>query len=480
MKTRLFFAALLLLAFGTMKAQVNEPKPIDPKTDSIMKSRMAEIKQAQEQFSDRMRELGMNLQYLSDSIDWKTFEQDMEQWGVEMEEWGRKMEQWGAEFERKFDMPNNYRPAKKDNSPIRVIRVTGSGDVVISQTPGHFSLKKEGEIVSDYRAESDMLLLSSSDDYEVEVSQLENIQLLSSADVISENTIKGDYINVYNSGSGDMVLKLDFDTVHVVLNGSGDIILQGRCNVLETILLGSGDLNVDGLNVVKSNAMEKSSSKEYKSKNRRPEKKNLLFDASWNGFEAGLNMLFNTPADVVNTNNGAQGMEIRPLRSWYFGFNIADVGVAFDRRHRVGLFTGVGIGWNNYSWNNNIKIEYDPDNVVYILVPINEDQIVKNSKYGALFLQMPLMLEVRPTRNMYIDAGVIGGLRIAQWNRVKLEDGTQSKRYYGANINQFKLDASLRVGGENIGFFANYALLPIFDMSNAKVRPLNFGFSINF
>ena len=291
MKTRLFFAALLLLAFGTMRAQVNEPKPIDPKTDSIMKSRMAEIKQAQEQFSDRMRELGMNLQYLSDSIDWKTFEQDMEQWGAEMEEWGRKMEQWGAEFERKFDMPNNYHPEKKDNSPIRVIRVTGSGDVVISQTPGHFSLKKEGEIVSDYRAESDMLLLSSSHDYEVEVSQLENIQLLSSADVICKNTIKGDYINVYNSGSGDMVMKLDYDTVHVVLNGSGDIILQGRCNVLEAMLLGSGDLNVDGLNVVKSNAMEKSSSKEYKSKDRRPVKKNLLFDANWNGFEAAFAQL---------------------------------------------------------------------------------------------------------------------------------------------------------------------------------------------
>ena len=43
MKTRLFFAALLLLAFGTVKAQVNEPKSVDPKTDSIMKNRMAEI-----------------------------------------------------------------------------------------------------------------------------------------------------------------------------------------------------------------------------------------------------------------------------------------------------------------------------------------------------------------------------------------------------------------------------------------------------
>jgi hypothetical protein len=279
MKTRLIFAALLLLAFGTMRAQVNEPKPMDPQTDSIMKSRMAEITQAQEQFSERMRELGMNLQYLSDSVDWKNFEKDMEKWGADMEEWGRKMEQWGAEFEKKYDMPNN-RPEKKDDSQVRVIRVMGSGDVVVSQTPGQFSLKKEGKVVSDYRVVSELLPLSGSDDYEVEISQLENIQLLSSADVISKGTIKGDYINIYNSGSGDIVMKLDYDTVHVVLNGSGDIILQGRCNVLETILLGSGDLNVDGLNVAESNFGETSTSKVDKPKDKRPVKKNLLYDAN--------------------------------------------------------------------------------------------------------------------------------------------------------------------------------------------------------
>ena len=480
MKTRLFFTALLLLAFGTVKAQdtvTAAPKQQDP---AIIMRNMPDMSQLPE----LMRELGVNLQMLTDSVDWQSFEKDMEKWGKEMEEWGRKMEQWGSEFEKKYDMPNNYRPAKKDDSPIRVIRVTGSGDVVISQTPGQFSLKKEGKIVSENRTESGMLLLSSSDDYEVEVSQLENIQLLSSADVVCKNTIKGDYINVYNSGSGDMVLQLDYDTIHVVLNGSGDIILQGRCNVLETILLGSGDLNVDGLNVVKSNVVEKTSSKEGKFKGSRPEKKNLLFDAHWNGFEAGLNMLVDpTMTYVYNNPNGTTGMEIRPLRSWYFGFNIADVGIAFDRRHRVGLFTGVGLGWNNFSWNNDIKIGYDPETDGYTVVPIVSDQVVKNSKYGALFLQVPLMFEVRPTRHMYIDAGVTGGLRIAQWNRVKYENGNSDKQFYGgigSGVRLFKLDASFRVGGENIGFFANYALLPIFEMSNAKVHPINFGFSINF
>ena len=208
-------------------------------------------------------------------------------------------------------------------------------------------------------------------------------------------------------------------------------------------------------------------------------KKNLLFNARWNGFECGLNMLFNTPADAVNSNNGAQGMEIKPLRSWYFGLNIADVGIAFDRRHTAGLFTGIGLGWNNFSWNNDVAIAYNPDNVVYTLQPIDGDKVVKNSKYGAFYLKMPLMLEVRPTRGMYIDAGVTGGLRIAQWNRVKFADGSSDKHYY-QGLGLFQLDASLRVGGRYLGFFANYALLPLFEMQSNNVHPFSFGLSINF
>ena len=465
MKTRLFFAALLLLAFGTVKAQdtvTAAPKQQDP---AIIMRNMPDMSQLPE----LLRELGVNLQMLTDSVDWQSFEKDMEKWGEEMEEWGRKMEQWGSEFEKKYDMPNDYRPAKKEDSPVRVIRITGSGDVVISQTPGHFSLKKEGKIVSENRTESGMLLLSSSDDYEVEVSQLENIQLLSSGDVICKNTIQGDYINVFNGGSGDMVMKLDYDTVHVVLNGSGDIILQGRCNVLETILLGSGDLNVDGLNVAKSNVVEKSSSKDSY-----PVKKNLLFDAHWNGFEAGLNMLVDPTAMDIYT---AGTMEIRPLRSWYFGFNIADVGIAFSRSHKVGAFTGVGLGWNNYSWKNYIQMTEEEGELVNILLP--DDPVVKNSKMGLLYLQIPLMIEVRPTRNMYVDLGVTGGVRLAAWTRIKYVDGENVKNYSGYLTNLLKCDASLRVGGDDMGFFVNYALVPMFN-NGANAHPLSLGFSINF
>ena len=311
--------------------------------------------------------------------------------------------------------------------------------------------------------------------------QLDEIILRSSGDVVGRGTIKGNNLHIIVRGSGDLRLNVDYDTIRVEMSGSGDVTLMGQCKVIYGEILGSGDLQIPqlyyensqidatGSGEVRTNGYREVISHKYNREQKKC-KRTLFFDPHWNGFEAGLNMLLDAPQD----------MELRPLRCWYFGFNIADVGIAFDRRHIVGLFTGVGLGWNNFSWNNPVTVEFDPDNAVYVIEPIETESVVNNTKHGVLFLQGPLMLEVRPTRNMYIDAGVTGGLRIAQWNRVKLEDGTQTKRYYGSNINPFKLDASLRVGSENIGFFANYALLPLFTMSNAEVHPVNFGFSINF
>ena len=214
-------------------------------------------------------------------------------------------------------------------------------------------------------------------------------------------------------------------------------------------------------------------------KDRRPEKKSLLFDPNWNGFEAGLNMLLDPSA--MNTYTGPHDfMAIRPMRSWYFGFNTADVGIAFNRRHTVGLFTGIGIGWNNYSWKNYIRMTVDDGQLVNELLP--DDRPVKNSKFGLLYAQVPLMIEVRPTRHFYIDLGVTGGIRLASWTRIKYADGSNVKTYSNYTTNLFKCDASLRIGGETLGFFANYALVPTFmgGQDAAKAHPLMLGFSINF
>ena len=375
---------------------------------------------------------------------------------------------------------------------VNAIRVEGSGDVRVYQSQDQFSLVRDNKNTSQYHVVDSTLVLSGSSSYVVTLQQLDEVIMRSSGDVFGKGTMKGTNLHIVVTGSGDLWMTVDYDTIRVDMSSSGSVTLNGQCNVLYAQMSGSGDLRVQQLHCISKSYINSTGSGDAWSDNshnvfsyssyreRRRCQRGPLYDANWNGFEAGLNMLFSTPVDVVNANNGAQGMEIRPLRSWYFGFNIADVGISFDKRHTAGLFTGVGLGWNNFSWNNDITIEYDPDNVVYTLVPIEEDKIVKNSKYGALFLQFPLMVEIRPIRYMYIDAGVTGGLRIAQWNRVKLADGSQHKHYYSASINQFKMDASLRIGSDDIGFFANYALLPLFETSTAKVHPFSFGFSICF
>ena len=485
MKTRLFLATLLLLAFGSMKAQDTITVKKNADTIRIITPNTSEL-------PELMQELGVYLQMLTDSVDWKNFEKDMEKWGEDMEEWGRKMEQWGEEFEKKYGKPYNFSPSKQEESPIHAIQVEGSGDVRIEQVQDGFSLRRGDKESSHHYVTNGTLILSGSSDYDVAIQQLDEVILRSSGDVKGKGPIKGRNLKLTVLGSGDLSMNVDYDTIRVELLGSGDVTLAGQCKVIYGHIKGSGDLHVPQLLYAESDIIATGSGEVWTDKSngvihkksyreRYTQKRGLLFDASWNGFEAGLNMLIDpTGTYAYNNPDGATGMEIRPLRSWYFGFNIADVGIAFDRRHTVGMFTGVGIGWNNFSWNNDVTIEFDPDNVVYTLVPIETDKVVKTSKYGALFLQVPLMVEIRPTHSMYIDAGVTGGLRFAQWNRVKLADGSQFKRYSAASINQFKLDASFRIGYDFLGFFANYSLLPIFDFPNSKVHPLTFGFSINF
>jgi len=487
MKTRLFFAAMLLLAFGTMKAQVNEPKPIDPKTDSIMKSRMAELSQMQEQFSEWMHELGVNMQHLSDSIDWKSFERDMEQWGKEMEQWGKEMEKWGDKFDKSF----NYQLLKNDDLQAHSITVEGSGNVTIRQSQDGFSLSSGDMGASDRYVVDGNVFFKGSSDYDVAMPQLDNIIIRGSGDVIGSGVIKGNTLDIVVLGSGDIRLDVDYDTINIKMIGSGDVTLKGQCKMINATLTGSGDLRIPelhydqsrftstGTGEIMSDEYKGAISYSYSSERKCVEKRNLLFDAHWNGFEAGLNMLLDPSA--MNTYTGPDDlMAIRPMRSWYFGFNIADVGIAFNRRHTVGLFTGIGIGWNNYSWKNYIRMTVENNELVNTLLP--DDRPVKNSKFGLLYAQVPLMIEVRPTRHFYIDFGVTGGIRLASWTRIKYADGSNEKTYNNYLTNLFKCDASLRIGGENLGFFANYALVPTYVKGRdaAKAHPLMLGFSINF
>lgn len=208
-------------------------------------------------------------------------------------------------------------------------------------------------------------------------------------------------------------------------------------------------------------------------------KRSLLFHSYWESFEMGPNMLFDP--QTMNTFSGPDDLyAIKPINSWYIGENAADLGIAFDRNHNVGIFTGVGFGVNIFRWREAVRTENVDGHAQNVILDLSTP--VKKSRLSVLYAQVPLMIEISPNRSsFYLDLGVTGGVRLVALTKVKWQDGHKERFYDDFGINLFKLDASLRVGSDDIGFFANYSLIPMLNEGDlAGIHPLSIGFSINF
>lgn len=313
--------------------------------------RSVRVKGQFENLAELMAELGRNLDMLSDSVDWKSFEEGMERWGESMEEWGRHMEEWGDQVGRQME-DRGRRPNRKEGK--------------------------------------------------------------------TEQWGKG----------------------------TPDLVPQPEVRV------------------------EKPQP--------RPEKRSLLMDPYWGGVDFGLNMLFG-PGSSANFEGDYSFLELKPLKSWVFNFNIADVGLAFDRKHTAGIYTGIGLGWNNYSFNRPVRLVMGDDHLYGDPIDETVEGPVKKSKLGVLYVQAPLMLEVRPTRSFFIAAGVTGGVRVDSWTKVKFRDRYKEKVHGSYYLNPIKLDATLRAGGCDFGFFASYNLLPEFiEPKGPSAHAFNVGFTLIF
>lgn len=356
--------------------------------------------------------------------------------------------------------------------------LAGSGDVKLKQGEV-FEVKCEGKPITF--TPDGTVLLTSYKDYEVTTPELKSIKVTGSGDMESIGTLAFPSLNITITGVGDAKLNVECDTIKALLTGIGDLILSGHCGYLEANITGLGDLdykNFTADTLFINRTGDKDVHITLPKGGFRHE--SLVFDPNWSGVDAGLNLLLGPGTNADFTGEYAL-LEQRPMSSWNFNFNIADVGLAFSHSHRAGIYTGIGLGWNNYRFESPIRLEKDDDKLSCNLIDESVEGHVKRSKLGVLYLQAPLMIEVRPTRNFYIAAGVTGGVRIDAWNKIKYDD-TKVKTHSDYYINRFKLDASLRAGEDDgLGFFANFNLLPFFDESKAPTaHNVSFGVSVNF
>lgn len=358
------------------------------------------------------------------------------------------------------------------------LTVAGSGDVTLKQGE-KVEIKREGEPITFDNDEH--ISLTSYKDYDLTLPTLQSIRITGSGDLQGIGTLAFPNLNILITGTGDANLNLESDTIKAIITGIGDLNLTGHCHYLEANVSGLGDLNFNDFTADSLNIKKTGSKEVHITLPEGPVRhESLIFDPNWSGFEAGLNMLLG-PGDNTEFTGDYSLLKQRTLNSWNFNFNVADFGIAFTHSHRAGIYTGIGLSWNYFRFKSPVRLVDGEDNLICELIDETVEGHVKKSKLGVLYIQAPLMIEVRIAPKYFIAAGVTGGIRIDSWNKVKYENYkvVTEEDFY---INRFKLDASLRIGRkDSLGVYANYNLLPFFAKGKAQdAHCLSFGVSLNF
>ena len=204
--------------------------------------------------------------------------------------------------------------------------------------------------------------------------------------------------------------------------------------------------------------------------------------AHWSSFMMGMNILTNE-TQGINFEN-ADYWEIDPAKSFSFSFNFAEKKVNLLKNY-VGLTTGLGVTFNNYSFRNNYILTSDQDTTSAF---IDTTLQYSKNKLKSTYFRVPLLLEICTSsfdKGAYFSAGVVGGVRLG--SKVKREGEDVSNNSFKQkiksdyNLNTFTLDALIKFGFDDFGIFAQYSLTPMFQNNKTqKIYPFNFGVTLEF
>lgn len=201
------------------------------------------------------------------------------------------------------------------------------------------------------------------------------------------------------------------------------------------------------------------------------------------GLDFGFTTLLNSQRTINFKENSF--LENDPAKSFYFNFNLFDKKLPIYKEY-IGITTGLGFNWTQIGVKNNQTLKFNNDSLFAIASTSSES--FSTNKLKGLYLQIPLMLEFNtksdPDKSFYLAAGVLGGFKLNSKLVQKIDtDHTESVQKFKGDyaLNTFKLDATVRFGYGGLGFFANYALTPLFDVKKTSVAmPLTFGVSWNW
>ncbi|MBU1369630.1 MAG: DUF2807 domain-containing protein [Bacteroidetes bacterium] len=229
------------------------------------------------------------------------------------------------------------------------------------------------------------------------------------------------------------------------------------------------------------------------------------FNGHWAGFELGINGLL-TPDFNMSYPAGQTYLDLRMEKSINVNLNFYEQNITLNKSGTFGMFSGLGLSWNNYRFSKPVMVSGDSDTFKgYFMEGIS----VRKSKLTNLYLTLPLFLEVQSKAfktkdKLHFAAGVVAGWRISSHTKIYYEEANKefslrdaetgelsvmqspgnssrniSKNYDNFYMRPFKLDASVRAGWGIVNVYANYSLTSLFIKDKGpEVYPFAVGISL--
>lgn len=199
------------------------------------------------------------------------------------------------------------------------------------------------------------------------------------------------------------------------------------------------------------------------------------FNGHWEGIELGFNGFDETDYSQYD---GIEFMSLDQGKSMEFNVNFYELNVGLIKSY-VGLVSGMGLSFNSYRFENPYTLLRGAERTEAVLL---ETENLSKTKLAISYLEVPLLFEFQIPVNqregrVYVNAGVIGGVKIGSHTKVKYGDNKDKDRS-GFNMNAFKYAATARVGYKDVGFFATYSLTPLFETGmGPELTPFTIGIS---
>ena len=206
-----------------------------------------------------------------------------------------------------------------------------------------------------------------------------------------------------------------------------------------------------------------------------------------NGHYAGFDVYFsqfaNEMGDVTFDQNPY--WEINQMKSFGLNYNMFDLKFPIAGK-QLGITTGLGFGYHNYSLRNNYVLAHTADTIFAI-----QDTIFnfKTNKLQVGTISIPLLLDYSFNENFeksyFIAVGVVGsynyGTKQSLTGTYANGDEFVNSTISAFNMNRWTLDATTRIGYGHFGMFISYQLNSMFKTGHTvAVYPFRIGFNVLF